>query len=82
MRVIASFEAKTNFSKLLADVGKGEKILITKNGQSVSMLVPAEIPPALSVKDALSRLQVLRKKFSKQKITLSDIKMMKDEGKK
>lgn len=35
-------EAKTHFSKLLARVGKGEEIVIARNGTPVARLVPVE----------------------------------------
>jgi len=35
-------EAKTHFSKLLAQVGKGEEIIIAKAGKPVARLIPIE----------------------------------------
>jgi prevent-host-death family protein len=40
MTEIGSFEAKTHLPQLLERVAKGEKILITKRGKPVAMLVP------------------------------------------
>ncbi|MPZ98028.1 MAG: type II toxin-antitoxin system prevent-host-death family antitoxin [Dehalococcoidia bacterium] len=42
MKTIGAYEAKTNFSKLLEAVGRGEEITITKHGVPVARLVPAE----------------------------------------
>jgi prevent-host-death family protein len=39
-------EAKTNFSKLLARVEKGEEIIICKSGQPVARLNPIDEKPA------------------------------------
>ncbi len=82
MRIIGSFEAKTHFSKLLVEVSKGEKILITKNGKSIAMLVPVEVEPEIGVQSALEKLRALRKQLSSQKLTVDDIQAMKDKGKK
>lgn len=41
-------QAKTHFSKLLEDVGRGEEILIAKSGKPCARLVPLD-PPATSV---------------------------------
>jgi prevent-host-death family protein len=37
-------EAKTHFSKLLARVEKGERIVVARDGKPVAKLVPAELP--------------------------------------
>jgi prevent-host-death family protein len=42
MTSIGSFEAKTHLAALLDRVAKGERIVITKRGQPVAMLVPHE----------------------------------------
>ena len=39
--IIGAFEAKVNFSALLARVHNGERITITKHGQPVAELIPA-----------------------------------------
>jgi prevent-host-death family protein len=39
-RVVNVYEAKTNFSKLLADVERGEEILIGRAGEPVARLSP------------------------------------------
>jgi prevent-host-death family protein len=41
MDKVGAFEAKTNLSKLLARVAKGERILIEKHGIPVATLEPA-----------------------------------------
>jgi prevent-host-death family protein len=41
MTSIGSFEAKTHLPQLLRRVSHGERILITKRGRPVAMLVPA-----------------------------------------
>jgi prevent-host-death family protein len=43
--VVNVHEAKTQFSKLLAKVGKGGEIIIAKAGKPVARLVPIEERP-------------------------------------
>ena len=40
MTTVGSYEAKTHLPQLLDRVARGEKILITRHGQAVAMLVP------------------------------------------
>jgi len=39
-RTVGAYEAKTKLPQLLEEVAKGEKIVITKHGVPVAMLVP------------------------------------------
>ena len=48
MTEVGSFEAKTHLPELLERAAVGEKILITKRGKPMAMLVP---PPAEGTKD-------------------------------
>jgi prevent-host-death family protein len=63
MTTIGSYEAKTHLPQLLERVARGEKILITRHGQAVAMLVPAESPGdhALDVRGVIRRMRELRK---------------------
>ena len=63
MKHVGAFEAKTHFSELLGNVINGEKIIITKHGVQVAMLIPYTqkeegVDPA---KDAIRALKKLRK---------------------
>ena len=40
MKTVGAFEAKTQFSELLADVANGETVVVTKHGVPVARLVP------------------------------------------
>jgi prevent-host-death family protein len=42
MKSVGMFEAKTQFSALVAEVERGETILVTKNGKPVAQIVPVE----------------------------------------
>lgn len=80
MRSVGAFDAKTYFSQLLLDVEKGEKIIITKHGHEVAMLVPIEQPR--SKEDAvLGAIRAIRK--LRKGVTLGKgltIKSLREEG--
>ena len=68
MTTVGSYEAKTHLPQLLDRVSRGEKILITRHGQAVAMLVPPVIDsrtkPTLTPKMAECRMQNERQLFS------------------
>jgi prevent-host-death family protein len=82
MRIIGSYQAKTHFSRLLAEVSQGEKVLITKNGKAIAQLIPVESETSMTRKEAVGKMQRLRKKLSKQKITLEELNEFKSKGRK
>jgi len=61
MTSVGSFEAKTHLPKLLKRVAKGEKIIITRRGEPVAMLVPPVREPARDVQSVLNELKELRR---------------------
>jgi prevent-host-death family protein len=79
MSSVGSYEAKTHFSQLLKRVAQGEKIVITKHGQAVAMLVPA---PSKNKKDVKQVIAELRAYSKRQRRTLGGltIRDMIDEG--
>jgi prevent-host-death family protein len=46
MRSVNIHDAKTNFSRLVDEVAKGESVLIAKAGRPVAQLVPLDATPA------------------------------------
>lgn len=46
---VGTFEAKTHLTQLLERVAKGERIVITRRGKPVAMLVPPEARPQTDV---------------------------------
>lgn len=61
MTSVGSFEAKTHLPQLLERVARGEKILITKHGQPVAMLVPAPAEGPRDVRQVIRELKALRR---------------------
>ena len=42
MREVGSFEAKTHLTRLIDEVLRGDRIIITRRGERVAMLVPVD----------------------------------------
>lgn len=63
MQQFGAFEAKTHFSELLSSVIQGERIVITKHGIRVAMLIPFnEVNEKKDqVVDAIRMIRQLRK---------------------
>jgi prevent-host-death family protein len=62
MTSVGSYEAKTHLPKLLERVARGEKILITRHGRPVAMLVPAPSEPKRNLRDVIRRMKTLRQR--------------------
>ena len=52
MRSISAREANQGFSKLLAQVAKGEEVVITRRGKPVARLVPVQDGAAAKKREA------------------------------
>lgn len=61
MTSVGSYEAKTHLPQLLERVARGEKILITRHGQAIAMLVPAAAEEKPDVSDVIRNMRELRK---------------------
>ena len=61
MTTVGSYEAKTHLPQLLDRVSRGEKILITRHGQAVAMLVPPVIERKPDVRHVVGTMRELRK---------------------
>ena len=70
MTEVGSFEAKTHLPEILERAAAGEKILITKRGKPVAMLVP---PPPEDKKDVRQVVKEMLEYRDRQKRTLGGI---------
>jgi prevent-host-death family protein len=61
MKTVGTFEAKTHLSALLDAVAKGERIRITRHGEPVAMLVPAEEAEGQDREDAIRKIEQFSK---------------------
>jgi prevent-host-death family protein len=61
MTSISFYEARTHFSELLNQVAQGKKILITRRGKPVAMLVPAPADGKSDVQEVIRQMKALRR---------------------
>ena len=60
MTSISFYEARTRFSQLLDEVGKGKKVLITRRGKPAALLVPPPREPKRDVQRVVREMLELR----------------------
>lgn len=65
MKEVGVLEAKTHLSALIAEVGAGEEVVITRHGKPVARLVA---PPDLRRirSDAVDQVRALRRKIARE----------------
>jgi prevent-host-death family protein len=73
MKRIGAFEAKTHLSELLDLAAVGERIMITRRGKPVAMLVPAVEDPALTPSEAAASLRMLRRGVTLGGLSVRDL---------
>jgi prevent-host-death family protein len=61
MQCVGLFQAKNELSALVERVSKGEEIMITRRGQKVAMLVPANRHSRRTPRDVVANIREARK---------------------
>ena len=61
MRSVGLFQAKNGLSALVDRVSKGEEIVITRRGQQVAMLVPANRGAKRAAREVVEHIREARK---------------------
>jgi prevent-host-death family protein len=56
MVTVGSYEAKTRLPQLLRMVGDGERIMITRHGHPIALLIPAPGVPERSTDETIQEL--------------------------
>jgi prevent-host-death family protein len=78
MNSVGSYEAKTLLPSLLQRVKKGERIIITRRGIGIAMLVPVEEKKYRNVREVIAELRASQKRFrtgsKKHKIPLYELR--------
>lgn len=79
MTSVGSYEAKTHLPELLERVEKGERIVITRRGQAIAMLVPCATGTRRGVRDVINAFKAYSQR---QRRTLGrlTVRAMIDEG--
>lgn len=62
-KTVGAYEAKTTLPALLALVGRGREVVITKHQRPIARLVPAESAPPRD-RTVFSRIRALRARLS------------------
>ncbi len=70
---VGAYEAKTQLSKLLERVLKGERIIITKHGVPVAILQPPDSGKSGDTKTVISEILRFRKKHRLNGQSLKDL---------
>ena len=73
MKTIGAYEAKTNLSKLLERVIKGEKITISKHGVPVAVLQPPDFSKKADPERVIAKLRKFRDKHTLNGISIRDM---------
>ena len=60
MKTIGAFEAKTNLSRLLEQVARGERFTITRHGIPVAVLAPVSAPERQAVGDVVEEIRIFQ----------------------
>ena len=73
MDIVGAYEAKTQLSKLLGRVMKGERITITKHGVPVAVLKPPDPGRSKDIKTVISEILEYRKRHNLKGHALKDL---------
>ena len=60
---IGTFEAKTNFSRILEKAKMGDDFIITKRGEPMAKIIPFQKEPEMTFKEAVEQLKEMRKLY-------------------
>ncbi|OQX13536.1 MAG: hypothetical protein BWK76_16065 [Desulfobulbaceae bacterium A2] len=73
MPSIGAYEAKTSLSKLLDRVSRGERIVITRHGVPVAVLVPPAPPSTMNPEEIVEELKRNRQHNTLEDLTLQEL---------
>jgi prevent-host-death family protein len=73
IRTIGSYEAKTHLAQLLEEVAKGERVTITRHGNPVATLQPANPAAMTDVRERIEELKKFRRGRSLKGLSLREM---------
>ncbi len=73
METVGSYEAKTNLSKLLECVAKGERITIAKHGVPVAVLQPYDARKSEDVTAVIAQLRQFRASHNLDELSIRNM---------
>lgn len=69
---VGAYEAKTHLPKLLEQVSKGERVVITKHGSPIAVLAPATTKMKRPIADTVAEIKEQRKGNTLGKLKLKE----------
>ena len=76
---VGAFEAKTHLSELLEKVRRGDRVVITRRGVPVAVLVPASEVESHHVATVVQRIRELRERARRP---YASVRSLRDAGRK
>ncbi len=73
MKTVGAYEAKTHLPRLLEQVSKGERIIITRHGIPVAILQPPESAPLANAAEVISQLKAFRREHPLAGISIQEM---------
>jgi prevent-host-death family protein len=73
MRTVGAHEARTHFSRLLADAARGETITITKRGIPVAILLPPVSADSPEIDATMNWMRGFRKGIRLDGVTIREL---------
>ena len=73
MKTISAYEAKTHLSKVLREVEKGERFVITRHGVDIAVLQPASAKRGKNLKEVIRELKDFGAKHSLNGLSIKEM---------
>jgi prevent-host-death family protein len=73
MKTVGAYEAKTHLSRLLEQISKGERIVITRHGTAVAVLQKMESPEKSDPSSVIAEIREFREQHRLDGVTLREL---------
>ena len=73
MKTVGAYEAKTHFSRLLEQISKGERIVITKHGMAIAVLQKHESTEKCDPSAVIAEIREFREQHSLGGVTIREL---------
>ena len=80
MRTVQATEAKAHLSELLRNVERGETVAITRHGQTIAHVVPAQSGADADRKEMVARFRRRRDGWQPVSMSVEDILLARHDG--
>lgn len=73
MKTVGAYEAKTHLSRLLKQIGKGERFIITRHGMAVAVLQPPERTQRNDPATVIAEIRAFREQHRLDGLTIREL---------